>query len=411
MTNTPWLEPKKWSTSPMNWSNEAVSMYHFADKIQFHDVTLRDGEQQVSAAFNMSQKIALAEKMAEMGIHRIEPGMPAVSKQDRMAIEAIAKRGLSSKIFSFCRCRIPEIQMAYDLGTTGVVLEIPGSESMILNIYKWTVEKSIEKAVEATKFAHEKGLYIVLFLVSFTKGNVPFVTDFIRKVKAQGGYYDSIACVDSTGGLNPIGAYMLVKQMRENFPGVPIEYHGHDDFGVGAADTLMALAAGAEVAHTAIGGMGERAGNAAFEPVALSLLTTFGQDTGIKHEMMYSMARLVSEMTGNKYAWNRAIVGEKVSSIESGMVVGWYDDIKDIDPTLVLPYAPSLVGQPPVEYVIGKMSAGVTLDHYLAKMGLEVTDKAVRDEMITRIKEFAMVKGKALHFDELADIVTKVLNK
>ncbi len=408
MSNTPWLEPKKWSTSPMNWTDECREMYRFPEKIIFHDVTLRDGEQQVSAAFNMSQKIALAERMAEMGIQRIEPGMPAVSEQDRAAIEAIAKRGLSSKIFSFCRCRTQEIQMAYDLGTKGVVLEIPGSESMILNIYKWTVEKSIEKAVEATRFAHEKGLYIVLFLVSFTKGDVDFVTKFIRTVKEQGGHYDSIACVDSTGGLNPIGAYMLVRKMKENFPGVPIEYHGHDDFGCGAADTLMALAAGAEVAHTAIGGMGERAGNAPFEPVALSLLTMFGQDTGIKYEMMYPMARLVSELTGNKYAWNRPVVGEKCSALESGMVVGWYDDIKDIDPTLVLPYAPDLVGQPPVEYIIGKMSAGITVQHYLKKFGISVGE-ADEKEIIRQVKEFAMVKGKALHEDEFAYIVKKVL--
>jgi isopropylmalate/homocitrate/citramalate synthase len=409
MGKNPWYEPKKWFTSPMNFSDDAMAMYDFADTIQFHDVTLRDGEQQISAAFNPEQKIALAEKMAEIGIQRIEPGMPAVSKQDRIAIEAIAKRGLSSKIFSFCRCRVPEIQMAYDLGTTGVVLEIPGSESMIRDVYKWPEQKAIDKAVEATKFAHEKGLYIVFFLVSFTRGNVPFATGFIRKVKDQGGHFDSIACVDSTGGLNPIGAYTLVKQMRANFPGVPIEYHGHDDFGVGAADTLMALAAGAEVAHTAIGGMGERAGNAGFEDVALSLLATFNKDTGIKYEKMYPLARLVSELTGNKYAINRAIIGEKVSAIESGMVVGWYDGIKDIDPTLILPYAPELVGQPPVEYIIGKMSAATTLDHYLQKMGVACDDKDLREEILEKIKDYAIMKGQALHYDEFVEIVNAVV--
>jgi len=199
--------------------------------------------------------------------------------------------------------------------------------------------------------------------------------------------------------------------MRANFPGVPIEYHGHDDFGVGAADTLMALAAGAEVAHTAIGGMGERAGNAGFEAVALSLLTTFNKDTGIKYEKMYPLARLVSELTGNKYAINRAIIGEKVSAIESGMVVGWYDGIKDIDPTLILPYAPELVGQPPVEYIIGKMSAGTTLDYYLNAMGVTCDDEELRKEILVKIKDFAIMKGKALHYDEFADIVNKVMGK
>lgn len=142
----------------------------------------------------------------------------------------------------------------------------------------------------------------------------------------------------------------------------------------------------------------------------LSLLTMFGKDTGIKYERLYPMARLISELTGNKYAWNRPIVGEKCSALESGMVVGWYEDIKDVDPTLVLPYAPSLVGQPPVEYIIGKMSAGITVEHYLAKMGISV-DADTEKKIIAEVKEFAMVKGKALHEDEFAYIVNKVLGK
>ena len=91
MSYTPW-HTDKWYTSPWNFAPEATKEFNFAKKIKFHDVTLRDGEQQAGLVFNRDQKIALAEKMAEVGMHRIEAGMPAVSAQDREAIVEIAKR-------------------------------------------------------------------------------------------------------------------------------------------------------------------------------------------------------------------------------------------------------------------------------------------------------------------------------
>ena len=91
MSNTPW-KTNDWYTSPWNFAEEATKDFNFPKKIKFHDVTLRDGEQQAGLIFNKEQKIALADKMAELGMHRIEAGMPAVSQQDREAIVEIAKR-------------------------------------------------------------------------------------------------------------------------------------------------------------------------------------------------------------------------------------------------------------------------------------------------------------------------------
>ena len=85
MKSTPWHQ-EQWFTSPWNFAQEALKDFDFAKQIKFHDVTLRDGEQQAGIIFNKEQKIALADQMAEMGMHRIEAGMPAVSAQDREAI-------------------------------------------------------------------------------------------------------------------------------------------------------------------------------------------------------------------------------------------------------------------------------------------------------------------------------------
>ena len=76
--STPW-KSDKWFTSPWNFAEEVTSGFSFAKDIKFHDVSLRDGEQQAGLAFTKDQKVALAEKLAEIGMPRIEVGMPAVS--------------------------------------------------------------------------------------------------------------------------------------------------------------------------------------------------------------------------------------------------------------------------------------------------------------------------------------------
>ena len=109
-----------WYTSPWNFSDSSTEMFHFADKIQIHDVTLRDGEQQTGVVFNVKQKVELAEKMAEIGIDRIEAGFASVSPQDEEAIREICKKNFGPKIFTFARCMIQDLDLVKDMGCDGV---------------------------------------------------------------------------------------------------------------------------------------------------------------------------------------------------------------------------------------------------------------------------------------------------
>ena len=121
---TPWMTDR-WFTSPHNFNEEVRAQLKFAKKITFHDITLRDGEQQTGVVFTKDDKIRIAEKLAEAGVHRIEAGMPTVSKADEAAIREIVKRKLGPKIFAFSRCMVADIQRAVDCGVEGVVVEIP----------------------------------------------------------------------------------------------------------------------------------------------------------------------------------------------------------------------------------------------------------------------------------------------
>ena len=154
---TPWRNDQ-WYTSAWNFDPSVKEMWHFADKIALHDVSLRDGEQQSRVALTKDQKVAIAEKLSELGVQRIEAGMPAVSRDDYEAIEEMLKRNLKSDIFCFARCMASDAQLAADLGVKGVVMEIPANELLIKYGYRWETQKAIDAAINATNMAHEKGL-------------------------------------------------------------------------------------------------------------------------------------------------------------------------------------------------------------------------------------------------------------
>ena len=128
MKNTPSEHPWKsdnWYVSPWNYLEEVTEGFNPPEKVRIHDITLRDGEQQAGVIFTKDDKIRIAEKLAEVGVHRIEAGMPAVSPNDEAALREIVKRNLGSEIFCFARCMVPDVELAADCGVDGIVIEIP----------------------------------------------------------------------------------------------------------------------------------------------------------------------------------------------------------------------------------------------------------------------------------------------
>jgi len=406
MKNTP-FKTDKWFTSPWNFSKEARKNINFFENIQFHDVSLRDGEQQSGLIFNKDQKVALAEKLAEVGIQRIEAGMPAVSDQDEAAIKEIIKRNLGPKIFSFARCMKEDVKRSVDCGVKNVVMEVPTSDHILKYAYKWDMQKAIDLSIESTLFAHEQGLYVSFFTIDGTRTDINTYLDLIQKIAIE-GHMDELTVVDTFGGLNPHAVPYLIKKVKERIYDKPIGVHFHDDFGLGAANTIMALASGAEIAHTTISGIGERAGNAPYEDVALSLLTMYGIDIGLKYEKIYQLSRYLQKISGLKVRQNRGIVGEDIANIESGIVAAWFKNASDIAPLELSPYLYSITGHPEARVTIGKMSGIPTVDIYCDKLGLKPNEEQ-KLEIVKLIKKKAFEKSSLLTLKEFEDIVRGII--
>src|SRR5215210_5757585 len=154
MTEGPW-HTDRWFTSPWNFLPEIRDELQLPASVQVHDVTLRDGEQQAGVVFTKDDKLRIAEALAEAGVHRIEAGLPAVSRADEAAIREAVKMGLPSKIYAFSRCMVDDVKLAADCGVHGVVMEIPSSHHLVEMAYRWPIEKAIDLSIEATSLAHD----------------------------------------------------------------------------------------------------------------------------------------------------------------------------------------------------------------------------------------------------------------
>ncbi len=401
--NEPW-NTEMWFTSPWNFDGEVRKQVKFDPHPRFHDVTLRDGEQQAGVIFSKDDKIRIAEALAEVGIHRIEAGMPVVSKSDEAAIREIVKRleGSNTQVFSFARCMADDVKRSLDTGVKGIVMEVPSSTHIIERAYKWDLNKAIDTSVKATQFAKENGLYVVFFPIDFSRAPLEWVLDMLKKVAAE-GHMDALAIVDTFGGLAPHTVAHLIKKMREVFPDTPFEPHFHDDYGMGVANTLLAMAEGCQVAHTSISGLGERAGNCAYEELALAMKTMYDVDAGLKTEKFVEVSRLTLRIAGVTVAPNRCVVGEELYDIESGIIVSWLKNAGKDFPTELVPFRAGLVGQREPRPVIGKGSGIDSIAWFLEELGI----KASQEEMMALlqdVKEKSLGEKRLLSLDEFKEL-------
>lgn len=406
---TSWKK-EQWFVSPLNYTEKVTCGLSFPEQIKIHDITLRDGEQQAGLVFNKEEKVEIAEKLAEVGVHRIEVGMPAVSRQDEAAIKKVVKMDLGAEIFCFSRCMIDDVKRALVCGVDGIVIEIPSSEHIIKYAYNWPLQKAIDLSIEATRFAKENGLYTVFFPIDATRAEITWFLDLIEKVATE-GHMDALAVVDTFGVLSPHAVGFLIKKIKERIK-KPLEAHFHNDFGLATANTLVAIAEGVEVAQTSVSSVGERAGNASLEEVVLSLLTMYGIDLGIDYKKLYPLSKLVlSKIPGYKIATNRPVVGDKIYNVESGIIVDWVMRCGEEHILEAFPFKWDLVGHNPPEIVLGKGSGRPSITEKLEKMGIKDSDKETVDNILLEVKEKSLEKKGLLTQEEFEKVVKETINK
>ena len=390
MTQAPyWTEG--WWVSEYNFIEQVRAGSHLAKKIGLHDCTLRDGEQTPGVVLRKDEKVEIARMLDEVGVARIEAGMPAVSTEDAEAITAISKLGLRAKTIVFCRAAAGDIDRAVDCGADGVIIEVPAGYPKLEYQFKWSEDQVIGKSVEALAYGREKGLQLIFFPHDTTRAKMSFLRRLLSEVTRQSPP-DSVVVVDTTGSALPAAVKYLVEQVRA-MVNVPVEVHTHDDFGLGVATTLAGAEGGAEMLHVCVNGLGERTGNAALDEVAATLQVLYGVDLGIKLDKLHELSLLTERLTGVTLPANKPLVGAGCFRRETGLFM----DVLEKTPLAILPIAPTVLGRHH-EIVMGKKSGKASIRIKLDQAGIAATDAQV-EQILSDVKDKAIAK-KSLVSDE-----------
>jgi isopropylmalate/homocitrate/citramalate synthase len=407
MNPTPYRTENSY-VSPWNFYPEVTKDYKINRNVKIHDVTLREGEQQTGVVFTREDKVAIAKKLAEVGVDRIEAGMPAVSQQDADAVKEIVDLNLGPEIFAFCRCMASDIEMAHKAGCKGATLEIAANPIFVEKAYGKSMDWAKKAAIEATTAAKELGLYVSFFTIDGTRTEIDCLLDTVDEIQSK-GHMDAFVMADTFGCVNPQSSFNIVSRVKKRFNNIPVEAHMHMHFGLGAANTLAAIAAGADVAHVAVSGIGEGAGNTPLEDVALSLKYLYGVDTRVKLDKFCEVSKFVCKMANDHpLPPNRPIVGRDAFIVESGIGVMFYENaVKNGDPKLLGSYQPEVVGQPGWQFVLGKKSGLFSVERFLREIG-KTLDKEKQSIVLDKIKALSLKERRLITLDEFKNFVAEV---
>ncbi len=338
--------------------------------------------------------------MDKIGVDALEAGFAAASEGELEAIKLIADAGLRAEVYSMARGVIKDIDAVLMTGAMGVHMVIPSSDLHLKYKMKRSREEVLKITTDTTQYAKDHGLAVELSAEDATRSDLDFLTKMF-KAGVSGGA-DRLCPCDTVGVLVPERTSELFSELKRRFPEVPLSVHCHDDFGLAVANSIIALKNGAESAHVTMNGLGERAGNASLEEIAVVLKVNYELDLAIKTELLYETSRLVSRITDFPLQPNKAIVGENAFIHESGM----HTHGILAHPLTYEPFPPELIGRTR-RIASGKHSGSHGIRASLQEMGLNPNDNQLK-EIFMRVKTLGD-KGKRVSDADLQAIAEAVM--
>ncbi len=364
------------------------------------DTTLRDGEQTPGVSLSVEQKLLIAEALDKLGVDIIEAGTAIASEGDFKAIKEISNAGLNAEICSFARIKKIDIDAAADADADSIFMVAPSSKIHISSKFPRKSEDDvIEMSVEAVEYAKERGLIVEFGAEDASRADLEFIKRLFRAVMEAGA--DRLTFADTVGVLTPEKAENIMKELTSEFS-IPIAIHCHDDFGFATVNTVFAVKGGASEFHATVNGIGERAGNAALEEVAIALEVLYNIKTKINKKNIYNTSKLVEKLTKVSIPPNKAIVGENAFTHESGI----HTSAILRNTSTYEPITPEMVGRTR-HIVLGKHAGRASVEAIMKELGYKATPEQMK-EILTRIKEIGD-KGKRITDADIRTIIETVL--
>jgi len=375
--------------------------------VEFYDLSLRDGLEYPGMFLEREDKLKAILTLDDLGVDRIEAGIPARSPQEAEFVKDAIGAGTDARIFALCSIRAADIDLAVRCGVSNVLVEAPSSDELITVGLKSTREKTLHESIDVLRSAKSRGLFTSFFLMDATRADLRFLLETTEAAVNKGGA-DEVIIVDSAGSCYPEAMAFLTRKVREL--GATVGVHCHNDLGLATANALSAVGAGAQVVHVSLNGMAGRSGFTPLDEIALCLKLFLGVESRIKFGKLYDASRLFAELTGVPILPMKPVTGENAPLFEIGPAVMINDEfLKAGISTGFLPYAPSFVGRN-FNVRLGTKSNIYSVERMLKSLGMKATQEDVT-LILERVIAVAKDKRALLSEADFQNIVGEVLGQ
>ncbi len=378
-------------------------------RIEIMDTTLRDGEQAEGISMMPEEKRTIAQRLLEsVKVDRIEVASARVSEGERRAVKAIVdyaeSKGLANRveILGFVDGN-RSVDWAKSVGARVINLLTKGSLHHCREQLKKTHEQHLDDIRRTIEYGAKNGITFNVYLEDWSGGMLHSPDYVVEHIDALTHMpVRRIMLPDTLGLLCPAQVRDFVSQIIRRFPGLHFDFHGHNDYGLGTANTLEGALAGAHGVHVTVNGMGERAGNVTLDEVVVALRDHAGIRTAVDERSLSEVSKLVEVFSGRRVPANKPIVGENVFTQTAGIHAD--GDMKGnlYESRLT----PARFGQHRT-YAMGKLMGKASLDFNLERLNIALSAEQ-KQQLLARIVELGDQKKSVTQAD-LPFLISEVL--
>ena len=370
------------------------------ERVLIFDTSLRDGEQAPGCSMNTEEKLAFARKLQKLGVDIIEAGFPIASSGDAEAVRRVATEVEGPIIAGLARCVEKDIDVAWHAvrcsSRPRIHTFLATSDIHLACKLKIGRDEALRQVSQMVANAKALCADVEFSPEDATRSDVKFLCEVLQAAVEAGA--TTLNIPDTVGYTTPLEFGNLIRTIRQQLRGaehVVISVHCHNDLGLAVANSLAGIEAGARQVECTVNGIGERAGNASLEEIAMVLHVRkdrYPVETGIRHQEIHSSSRLLSKILGFETQPNKAIVGRNAFAHEAGI----HQHGVLSNPLCYEIMVPETIGLPPDRIVLGKHSGRHALAYKFRQMGYDLSG----EEISGLYQEFTRLADRKKHIYE-----------
>lgn len=342
--------------------------------VEIIDTTLRDGEQTNGVAFTDKEKLSIAKHLlCDVKVNRVEIASARVSEGEFDCASKILQWAKEAnyidqiEILGFIDNHI-SIDWVNQVGGKCINLLCKGSLRQLEGQLKKTPDEHIADIRESISYAEKLGINVNVYLEDWSNGMrhsqdyVFYILDNLANTSIK-----RFMLPDTLGILYPKETYKYCKEIRQRYPQLHFDFHGHNDYGLAVANSTAAVTAGFNGIHTSVNGLGERAGNTPLSTIVPCIHDHLKMKTTINEMSLNKISKIVETISGIRVASNMPIIGENVFTQTAGVHADG-DKKGNLYCNDLMPERFGRVRK----YALGKTSGKANIEKNLQELGLEL---------------------------------------